>query len=153
MRKFIAICCTSALIAALAVFAAPALARVADGIPDSWEFGHHLSLNINQAPLDQDRDALNNLNEFRSNTNPRLQDTDRNGTNDGDEDADHDGVSNLREQNGDGNDNEGNNNNNNCDDDDKGGDDDDNGDDDDKGGDDDNGDECDDDDKGGDDDD
>jgi hypothetical protein len=69
-----------------------------DRIPDRWEKRNHLSLRVNQAKRDQDRDGLNNLSEFRSHTNPRDADTDNDGVNDANEDADHDGVDNGNEQ-------------------------------------------------------
>ena len=97
MRKYIAICSTAAAVAALALTPATASARVADGLPDSWEAAHHLSLNVNQANLDQDRDGLKNAAEFRVHTNPRSADTDHDGVNDANEDADNDGLTNLRE--------------------------------------------------------
>lgn len=97
------------LIAALMVltilalgFAAPAHAAVAgdrnhDLIPDWWEIRWHLSLRVNQARLDADRDGLNNLYEYRSRTSPRLRDTDRDGVRDGAENPDHDRLSNWSE--------------------------------------------------------
>ena len=56
------------LLAAIAVLAmallAPAVAsakdRNHDRIPDRWERNHGLSLKVNQAKRDQDRDLLNN---------------------------------------------------------------------------------------------
>jgi hypothetical protein len=69
-----------------------------DRLPDTWERRHHLSLRVNQAKRDQDRDGLNNLNEFRSGTDPRDADTDNDGIDDANEDRDHDGVDNGNEQ-------------------------------------------------------
>src|SRR4051794_38133044 len=89
--------------AALALLALPggALAhsrdRNHDRIPDRWEKKFHLSLKVNQARKDQDKDGLNNLGEFKSHTNPRHADTDNDGVEDGDEDADNDGVDNENE--------------------------------------------------------
>jgi hypothetical protein len=53
-----------------------------DGIADKWERRNHLSLRVNQAKRDQDKDGLNNLGEFRSHTSPRDADTDNDGVND-----------------------------------------------------------------------
>src|SRR3954463_8613935 len=67
--------------------AASAHDRNRDRIPDRWERAHHLSLHVNQARRDQDRDGLNNRGEFRAHLNPRDADTDGDGTDDGDENA------------------------------------------------------------------
>ena len=77
---------------------ASAADRNHDHIPDQWEINHHLSLKVNQANRDQDQDGLNNLNEFRSRTDPRDADTNNNGVTDANEDSDHDGVDNGNEQ-------------------------------------------------------
>ena len=49
---------------ALAMLAIPSAAaakdRTHDHIPDRWEKRHHLSLKVNQAQRDQDRDQLRN---------------------------------------------------------------------------------------------
>jgi hypothetical protein len=58
-----------------------------DRIPDRWERAHHLSLNVNQAKRDQDRDGLRNRAEYLAGTNPRNADSDDDGTDDGDEGA------------------------------------------------------------------
>jgi hypothetical protein len=58
-----------------------------DRIPDRWEKRHHLSLHHNQARRDQDRDGLRNRAEFRAGTNPRDDDSDGDGLEDGDENA------------------------------------------------------------------
>jgi hypothetical protein len=58
-----------------------------DRIPDRWEKRHHLSLHHNQARRDQDRDGLRNRAEFRAGTNPRDDDSDNDGREDGDENA------------------------------------------------------------------
>jgi hypothetical protein len=58
-----------------------------DRISDRWEKQHHLSLKVKQTKLDQDHDGLNNLGEFRSNTDPRDPDTDNDGIDDNDENA------------------------------------------------------------------
>ena len=59
--------------------------RNRDGLPDSWERRNHLSLRVNQAGRDQDRDGADNAAEFTANTNPRDRDSDDDGVKDGDE--------------------------------------------------------------------
>ena len=90
----------------LAVLPAAAQARGRDRnhdrIPDRWERVHHLSLHVNQAGRDQDRDGLANLGEFRHHTDPRKADSDQDGLDDGaemevgddprDSDSDDDGI-------------------------------------------------------------
>jgi hypothetical protein len=77
--------------AALAMLALPGIAAAKDGnhdrIPDRWETRHHLSLNVNQAGRDQDRDHLRNRAEFLVDDNPRDRDSDDDGVMDGDENA------------------------------------------------------------------
>jgi hypothetical protein len=81
----------AAALGIVAILALPALAsakardRNHDAIPDRWEKRHHLSLQVNQAHRDQDRDRLNNLGEFQNGTNPRDADTDNDGLRDGQE--------------------------------------------------------------------
>lgn len=58
-----------------------------DRIPDRWEHAHHLSLKVNQAHRDQDRDHLRNMAEFKAGDNPRDDDSDNDGVEDGDEGA------------------------------------------------------------------
>jgi hypothetical protein len=58
-----------------------------DRIADRWERAHHLSLRVNQARRDQDRDGVKNLAEFRARMNPRDADSDDDGVEDGDEQA------------------------------------------------------------------
>jgi hypothetical protein len=58
-----------------------------DRIPDRWEKRHHLSLHVNQARRDQDHDGLRNRAEFRAKLNPRDDDSDNDGLEDGDENA------------------------------------------------------------------
>jgi hypothetical protein len=78
-----------AAVAAIAVVALPATAsardRNHDRIPDRWEKRFHLSLKVNQAHRDQDRDGLNNRQEFKGGTNPRKADTDEDGVPDDEE--------------------------------------------------------------------
>ncbi len=77
--------------AALAMLALPGIAAAKDGnhdrIPDRWETRHHLSLSVNQAGRDQDRDHLRNRAEFLADDNPRDRDSDDDGVMDGDENA------------------------------------------------------------------
>jgi hypothetical protein len=76
---------------ALALLAMPSLAaakdRNHDRIPDRWEKRHKLSLNVNQARLDQDRDHLRNRAEFLAGDDPRDHDSDDDGIADGEEQA------------------------------------------------------------------
>jgi len=76
---------------ALALLAMPALAaakdRNHDRIPDRWEKRHKLSLDVNQARLDQDRDHLRNRAEFLAGDDPRDHDSDDDGVMDGKEQA------------------------------------------------------------------
>lgn len=84
------------LVAALALLVMLSIASVAaarggdrnrDRLPDRWERAHHLSLKVNQARRDQDHDGLNNRGEFRADTNPRDEDSDNDGVEDGEENA------------------------------------------------------------------
>jgi hypothetical protein len=68
-----------------------------DQIPDRWEKKFDLSLKADQANKDQDRDHVDNLNEFQEGTNPRDRDSDNDGRPDGREDSDHDGLNNRGE--------------------------------------------------------
>lgn len=71
-----------AALGALAILVLPGAAaakradRNHDGIPDRWEKRHHLSLKVNQAHRNQDREGLDNRAEFENGTNPRDADTD-----------------------------------------------------------------------------
>jgi hypothetical protein len=80
-----------AALSALALLAVPSLAaakdRNNDRIPDRWEKRHHLSLKVNQAPRDQDRDRLSNRGEFKAGMDPRDRDSDNDGVKDGVENA------------------------------------------------------------------
>lgn len=96
----------AAAAALVALLALPSLAsardRNHDRIPDRWEKRHHLSLGVNQARHDQDRDGLRNRGEFVARTDPRDPDTDNDGIGDGaeeksennplDPDTDNDGT-------------------------------------------------------------
>lgn len=81
---------TAAALGLLAL-AMPGLAaardRNHDRIPDRWEKRHHLSLRVNQARRDQDRDRLRNRAEFLAGDNPRRADSDGDGIPDGEENA------------------------------------------------------------------
>lgn len=80
-----------AALSAIAMLALPALAaakdRNHDRIPDRWEKRHKLSLQVNQAGRDQDRDHLRNRAEFMAGDNPRSSDSDGDGIADGAENA------------------------------------------------------------------
>ena len=75
----------------LLVLALPSVAaakdRNHDNIPDRWEKRHSLSLKVNQAKRDQDRDKLVNRKEFRAGMDPNDSDSDDDGVEDGDEGA------------------------------------------------------------------
>jgi len=74
-----------------AVGALPSFAVAKDGnhdrIPDRWEKRHHLSLKVNQSRRDQDSDQLRNRAEFLAGDDPRDEDSDDDGIEDGDENA------------------------------------------------------------------
>jgi hypothetical protein len=80
-----------AALGALALLALPSIAaakdRNNDRIPDRWEKRHNLSLKVNQAARDQDRDHLSNRGEFQAGDNPRDSDSDNDGVMDGNEQA------------------------------------------------------------------
>lgn len=76
----------AAMLLALPV-AASARDRNDDNIPDRWERRHGLSLKVDQARKDQDRDQLRNRAEFRAHMDPRDDDSDNDGVDDGDEGA------------------------------------------------------------------
>jgi len=73
------------VLALLLPAAASAKDRNHDRIPDRWERNHGLSLKVNQAKRDQDRDQLKNRQEWRSGNDPRDDDSDDDGIEDGDE--------------------------------------------------------------------
>ena len=77
----------TALLALPGMAAAKAKDRNHDHIPDRWEKRHKLTLKVNQARRDQDRDGLNNLGEFKAGDNPRKADTNGDGIPDGEENA------------------------------------------------------------------
>jgi hypothetical protein len=71
--------------------------RDRDGLPDRWERRHQLPTSRASANADPDGDRVDNRNELREGSDPRLRDTDRNRTRDGREDSDEDGLSNAAE--------------------------------------------------------
>jgi hypothetical protein len=81
----------AAALGALAILALPTAAsakdRNHDRIPDRWEKQHHLSMKVDQAGRDQDRDHLRNRDEFLAGDNPRDADSDNDGNMDGNENA------------------------------------------------------------------
>ena len=85
----LALAVVAALALSLAAMAAIGVAkdRNDDGIPDRWEKRHHLSLKVDQARRDQDSDALRNRGEYEAGMDPRDEDTDGDGIDDGDEGA------------------------------------------------------------------
>src|SRR4051812_4475342 len=96
-----------AAVALIALLAVPATAsakrhhnktrdRNHNSIPDKWEMRFHLH-GKGAAKADPDKDGLNNLSEFRSQTNPLKADSNGNGVGDASEDPDHDGVDNGNE--------------------------------------------------------
>ena len=89
VRTLLSMAVLAAFLLAIAVPAAGAKPRDRnhDGIPDRWERSHRLSLKVNQARRDQDRDGLRNRAEYRSQTDPRNDDSDGDGIDDGDEQA------------------------------------------------------------------
>jgi hypothetical protein len=70
-----------------AIATASAKDRNHDRIPDRWERANDLSLKVNQAKRDQDRDSLGNRGEYQAGTDPHEADSDGDGTADGDEGA------------------------------------------------------------------
>ena len=82
-------------VAAALAIAVPAIGQPRDSngdrLPDSWERQHHLSLNQNQAPKDQDGDGLRNMGEYKNGTDPRDADSDGNGVDDHTQCTGHEG--------------------------------------------------------------
>ena len=74
------------LIAAVPASAA-SKARTQERIPPRWDPKHGLSLTVNQARKDQDTDGLRNRGEWKAKFDPRDDDTDGDGVEDGDEGA------------------------------------------------------------------
>ncbi|MEH7307559.1 hypothetical protein V7137_21080, partial [Neobacillus drentensis] len=70
--------------------------RNKNGINDYWERKYKLS-GKGLAKKDNDKDGLNNLQEYKLALNPKSSDTDHDKIKDGNEDADKDGLKNLLE--------------------------------------------------------
>jgi hypothetical protein len=99
-----------AAVAALALLVVPSAAlakkghgrghdRNHDGIPDKWEKKHGISTTKRSSgKADPDKDGLTNRSEWQARTNPKSDDTNRNGVGDADEDLDNDDVDNGNEQ-------------------------------------------------------
>jgi hypothetical protein len=68
-----------------------------DGMPSKWEKRHHLSVRVNDAAKDPDKDGLSNFGEYRSHTDPRRRDSDRDHRSDSREDFDRDKLRNAQE--------------------------------------------------------
>ncbi len=96
--KAFSVAAAGALALTVVAFGGSAVAkdRNHDHIGDKWEKKFHLSLKVDQANKDQDRDHVDNLNEFQEGTSPRDRDSDNDGRKDGREDADH-GLNNMGE--------------------------------------------------------
>jgi hypothetical protein len=84
------------ILALVGVFAALGTAAVAgaksrdrdrDRLPDTWEKKFKLSTSQKSTRQDNDKDGLNNLGEFETGNNPRDDDSDDDGVEDGDENA------------------------------------------------------------------
>jgi hypothetical protein len=85
-RGLVAVLATAVGLSALLMAGSAAAAdRNDDNIPDRWEKRHGLSLKVDQAKRDQDRDKLVNKREFRFGMDPKDDDSDDDGTEDGDE--------------------------------------------------------------------
>src|SRR3954454_19181092 len=97
--RIFSVAAAGALALMIVAFGGTAVAkdRNHDHIPDKWEKKFNLSLKVDQSNKDQDRDKVDNLNEFQERTNPRDKDTDNDGRRDGREDADRDGLNNMGE--------------------------------------------------------
>lgn len=98
MRAF-SVAAAGALALLVVAFGGTAVAkdRNHDHISDKWEKKFNLSLKVDQSNKDQDKDHVDNLNEFQEGTNPRSKDSNHNGRPDGKEDSDHDGLNNMGE--------------------------------------------------------
>src|SRR5262249_42630216 len=98
--RIFSVAAAGALALLFAAFAGTAVAkdRNHDQIPDKWEKRYHLSLKVNQANKDQDRDTVGNLDEFREGTNPPDANSDVDGVldandeNEGPDDLGDDGI-------------------------------------------------------------
>ena len=97
--RIFSVAAAGALALMIVAFGGTAVAkdRNHDHISDKWEKKFNLSLKVDQSNKDQDRDKVDNLNEFQEGTNPRDKDSDNDGRRDGREDADHDHLNNAGE--------------------------------------------------------
>lgn len=75
----------AALLLAVPGFSAGPRDANGDKLPDRWEKKHDLSLKVDQARKDQDRDGLRNMGEYKQGSDPRDADTDGDGDVDGDD--------------------------------------------------------------------
>jgi hypothetical protein len=80
--------------AALFVPSAAHAATHSPQLPSNWQHRFH----VRSAAADPDKDGLSNWDEWRSHTNPKRVDTDRDGVDDNAEDYDRDGLDNGTEQ-------------------------------------------------------
>jgi hypothetical protein len=87
MRRTLFLACACVALLAALPAAASARDRNDDGLPDRWERKHRLSLKVNQARRDQDRDGVRNRQEFRMAFDPRDADSDDDGVEDSEENA------------------------------------------------------------------
>jgi hypothetical protein len=87
MRRTLFLACVCVALLAALPAAASARDRNDDGLPDRWERKHRLSLKVNQARRDQDRDGVRNRQEFRMAFDPRDSDSDDDGVEDSEENA------------------------------------------------------------------
>lgn len=68
-----------------------------NGIPDDWQAKYHLGYGKPVATKDNDKDGLNNIQEYQLNLNPISKNTDKDKLLDGQEDNDKDGLMNQQE--------------------------------------------------------
>lgn len=99
MRRFAVALLALGLLLLVLPSAAPAKGgdRNRNAIPDRWERAHKVSVKKDHSRRDTDRDGLSTWAEWRSRTDPRKRDSDRDRRPDGREDADRDKLSNGAE--------------------------------------------------------
>ncbi|CAA9508490.1 MAG: hypothetical protein AVDCRST_MAG30-2340 [uncultured Solirubrobacteraceae bacterium] len=99
MRRLAVALLALGLLLLLLPSAAPAKGgdRNRNAIPDRWERAHGISVTKDQSRRDADRDGLSAWAEWRSRTDPRKRDSDRDRRPDGREDGDRDKLSNGAE--------------------------------------------------------
>lgn len=68
-----------------------------NGIPDDWQAKYRLGYGKSVATKDNDKDGLNNLQEYQLNLNPISKNTDKDRLPDGQEDNDKDELTNVQE--------------------------------------------------------